>query len=157
MNRFRIVTLNTKPETADAVSGLYLLQWPQWYGAEGPGDARQDLAVCLESNEALPSCLVALEGSGQVVGTGCLRETSPGSERYPGAWLTGLVVDKAYRRCGIGSALVAAAEAEALRLGFDALHASTSSAGSILVRREWTRIDQVTSSGECLDVFRKSL
>lgn len=156
MDAIRIAPLNSDPDTINTLVRMYLEQWPDWYGPDGPGDGRGDLESCLGEADALPSCLVAYEVSGQVLGSVCLRWNSPGSDRHPGAWMTGLLVEGKYRNAGVGTALVAAAEKEARRLEFSDLHASTSSAGRLLMRRAWREIDETTSSDVQLKIYRKA-
>eukprot|EP00903_Cladosiphon_okamuranus_P002457 g2455.t1 len=131
------------------------MEWPTWYGPGGQGEARRDLTRCLHSGFRLPRCLVALNADQLPVGTASLRDSSPGSDRYPGAWLTALLVPDQFRLAGIGTALVAAAEVEAARLGYSEVLSSTATAQPLFLRQDWQRIDAFhTPSGE-LEVFRK--
>jgi GNAT superfamily N-acetyltransferase len=135
----------------------FVHEWPEWYGPDGAGDAPRDLKACLQSGNRLPRCLVSLDGSGDVIGTVSLRDTSPGSDRYPGVWVTALLVPAPLRRSGIGTGLVSAAEAEALRLGFSEIYASTANAQSLFRRRDWSFHDSLRARGTALDIFRKPL
>lgn len=154
---FRIVTLDTVPETTDVIERWYREAWPDWYGSGGPGNAVSDLKSCLDNESSLPRCLIALDRGSKPLGTASLRDTSPGSDIYPGVWLTALLVPEILRRRGIGSALVAAAESEAGRLGFDAIHATTGSAKSLFERGGWQFQDTLKSGSEALMMFRKPL
>ena len=114
-------------------------EWAPYYGPDGPGDAEADLAACGQ-RDALPIALVALGDGERPLGTAALRASSVGSDVAPGPWLTGLLVDPGDRDAGIASALVAAIEGEAWRLGFPSLYCSTDRADRILARRGWSEV-----------------
>nr|WP_282449459.1 GNAT family N-acetyltransferase [Roseibium sp. CAU 1639] len=105
----------------------------------------------------MPRCLVAFGPEGKPLGTVSLRDTSPGSDRYPGVWLTALFVPEAFRRVGIGTALIAAAERQAAGLGFGELLVSTSTAQPLVIARDWQHIDTLRYPGGALEIFRKML
>lgn len=149
--------MTTCPEHLERIALWFRQTWPAWYGPDGQGDAHRDLERCLDPQARIPRCLVALDPQGTLVGTVSLRDTSPGSDRYPGVWLTALLVPDAYRRVGIGTALVAAAEREAADLGFAEILVSMATAQSLMTTRDWQHIDTLTYPGGTLDVFRKSL
>ncbi|MES0885058.1 GNAT family N-acetyltransferase [Roseibium sp. SCP14] len=153
----RVTALETVPGALECLEAWFVREWRDWYGPRGIGDASRDLNACLQARNHLPRCLVSLDGSGDVIGTVSLRDTSPGSDRYPGVWVTALLVPVPLRRSGLGTGLIAAAEAEALRLGFSEIHASTASAQSLFRRRDWCLHDSLKTRGAVLDIFRKSL
>ncbi|MCV0427647.1 MAG: GNAT family N-acetyltransferase [Roseibium sp.] len=159
-NRFfpaRVTALENVPQACGLLETWYLDEWPAWYGREGPGDARQDLTACLEFDGRLPRCLVALDEASTPVGTVSLRKISPGSDQYPGAWLTALLVPPEFRRSGVGTRLIAAAEQEAGRLGFSEIFSTTASAQSLLLRRDWVSLDVLKAPSGALEIFRKPL
>jgi N-acetylglutamate synthase-like GNAT family acetyltransferase len=130
--------------------------WPDWYGPSGNGSADVDLSDCLSSGPPLPRGLVALDVSGTPVGCVCLRDRSPGSDRYPGAWLTGLAVHPECRRSGIGLALIKAAEDRARQLDFAALFTTTGPAERLVLARGWEWIDVVATNGGEMNIYRHS-
>jgi GNAT superfamily N-acetyltransferase len=152
-----VVSLSTCPGALERIALWFQEAWPAWYGPGGQGDARRDLDRCLTPPGRLPRCLIALDDTAEPVGTVSLRDTSPGSDRYPGVWLTALFVPEAFRRAGIGTALVAAAEREAAGLGFQDILVSTATAQSLMQAWDWRRIDGLRSPGGDLDIFRKML
>jgi len=152
-----VVCLETVPDTVGLIEAMYLRQWPSWYGPGGQGDARRDLDRCLHSDPRLPRCLVAFDAKDTPVGTVSLRDSSPGSDRYVGAWLTALLVPEPFRQAGVGTVLVAAAETEAARLAFPDIFSSTASAQSLFLRRAWQRIDAFHYPSGELEIFRKDL
>jgi GNAT superfamily N-acetyltransferase len=131
----------------------FLKEWMPWYGPDGPGDARADLAACANLN-ALPLCVVALSSDDDLLGTASLRSESVGSDIADGPWLAAVLVAKAHQGRGVGGALVAAIEAEAARLGFASLYTSTDTAQRILIRRGWTEIGTSESLRGAVSVYR---
>ncbi len=132
----RIRHLLDVPHAAPTLARWFVAEWAPWYGPEGPGDAAGDLAASA-SRDALPICLVALGGDGELLGTVALKEESVGSELGVGPWLAALLVGPSHRGRGVGTALIAAIEAEAWRLGFEAIYVSTDVAEDLLRRRGW--------------------
>ena len=109
-----IVHLLEAPGAVDTLAEWFADEWAPWYGPGGEGDAEGDLAAC-RSRDALPICLVALSESGDVLGTASLRSESVGSELGVGPWLAAVLVPREHQGQGVGTALVAAIEAEARR------------------------------------------
>ncbi|CTQ55268.1 Acetyltransferase (GNAT) family protein [Roseibium album] len=157
MVAIRTVHLEDLPSAVEQIQKWYLHEWPAWYGPGGPGDAQSDLVNCVSTPGKLPKCLVAIDDRDQLLGTASLKFKSPGSDQYPGAWLTALLVPSKHRGSGIGTALVAAAECEAKHLTFSSIHASTTTAHSLLKRNGWAHIDAIWSSGIRLEIYRKLL
>lgn len=153
----RVAVLEEVPAELERIALWFCEEWPDWYGPSGPGDAYRDLERCLAPAGRLPRCLVALADGGVPVGTVSLRDTSPGSDRYPGAWLTALVVPQAFRRAGIGARLIAAAETEAQRLGFPEILTATATAQSLVFARDWQQIDALQAVSGPLGLYRKAL
>lgn len=79
-----VVSLETCPDQLDRIELWFADAWPGWYGPGGQGDAHRDLDRCLASRDRLPRCLVAFDTGRRPVGTVSLRDSSPGSDRYPG-------------------------------------------------------------------------
>lgn len=113
-------------------------EWEPYYGRQGPGDARADLlARC--NRDRLPIALVAVD-SDAVVGTVSLdRDASTGLAPS----VVGLLVAQEYRRQGIASGLLEAAERLAVDLGHDKLFVSTSLLGELLERTGWQEKGEV--------------
>lgn len=141
---FRIVQLADAPDALPTLARWFVAEWAPYYGPGGPGDATADLEGC-RNRDALPIALVALDDDGAVVGTAALKAESVGSEQAAGPWLAAFVVGRAHRRRGVGTALAAAVEAEARRLGHAALYCSTDVADDMLKRCGW-RAHGVTQS-----------
>ena len=52
----KIVHLSEVPQAADILAQWFEKEWAPWYGPQGPGNAKKDLAQCVDP-EALPICL----------------------------------------------------------------------------------------------------
>ena len=116
----------------DDLAAWYTQEWAPYYGAQGPGDARMDLASRC-NRDRLPLGLVAIEDE-QVVGTAGLdRDATTGLTPS----VVGLLVAREFRREGVASRLLDAAERAARDLGYDELFMSTSILGDVLVRKGW--------------------
>lgn len=152
----RIVHLIDAPDAAPILARWFVHEWTPWYGPGGNGDAEADLAACRDP-DALPVCLVALNADGEPLGTAALKPESVGSELAAGPWLAALLVGPNHRGNGIGTALVAAIEAEAHRLGFEAVYTSTDAAEGIMARRGWRAIGKTASLRGSIAVFRQQL
>jgi GNAT superfamily N-acetyltransferase len=131
------------PEALPALVRMFVEEWAPYYGSEGPGDAQADLLAACSRNR-LPICLVSLDELGEVVGTVSLRAASF-SHFHLTPWVAALLVAPGWRRRGIGSMLIAAAEDEARRLGYQRLYIATDSAAKLVERRGWNTFDTVQS------------
>lgn len=136
-----IVLLADRPGLVPALAEVLVRAWPEWYGAGGAADALAE-ARLRSGRDGPPLALLALDGEA-VVGTVALGARSIASHAHLTPWLVGLWVDPAWRRRGLGGRLVAAARAEAARLGLPRLHAATASAEGLFLRDGWRRIDTV--------------
>ena len=148
-----IVHLSEAPEVAATLERWFIEEWTPWYGPDGPGDAKTDLAAC-RSRNALPICLVALNMDDEVLGTAALKSESVGSEFGAGPWLAAVLVDKDHQGKGVGTALVKAIEEEAARMGFDSIYTSTDTAMGILERRGWQAFGTTESIRGPLTIYR---
>lgn len=152
----RIVNLVEAPGAMPVLERWFVEEWAPWYGPGGPGDAGEDLRAC-RNHGHLPFCLVAVDVLGNPVGTAALRSRSAGDDVAAGPFLTGLLVAAPHRGRGIATALVAAVEAEAARLGFRAIYCSTDSAAGLLVRRGWRPVGRTSSLRGAVTVHRRDL
>ena len=149
----RIIHLAEVPEESTKLEMWFIDEWTPWYGSDGPGDAKNDLAACLNRDE-LPICLVALNKDGELLGTASLKEESVGSEPGVGPWLAAVLVEKNHQGKGIGTALVKAVEEQASLLGFEEINTSTDTAMRILERRGWLVSGETGSLRGPLTIYR---
>ncbi len=131
-------------EVMSALVDLFESEWADWYNPRG-ASARADLTERLERNR-LPLGIVAF-ADGHLVGTCALTAMSGGlTERSP--WLSGLLVEPALRRHGVGLALLERAKVEARRLGFSRLHALAAEARGLFERAGWRLAENVEVGGK---------
>lgn len=152
----KIIHLQDRPDAVDTLARWFLEEWAPWYGPSGKGDLDADLAA-YRSSDRLPICLLALASDDQLLGTASLKTHSLGLEYASGPWLSALLVQRAQRGRRIGSALVAAIEQEAVRLGYRSIFASTDTGASILRRRGWQPIGKTGSLRGALTVFQRNV
>ena len=153
----RIVPLIEAPSARPVLARWFVAEWPSWYGPGGPGDAQADLAAAARCHDALPIGLVALDPAGGVLGTATLKADGAGSETGVGPWLGALLVGEAYRRKGVATALVGAAEGHARRLGFAELYAAVIPARTLLRRAGWEYAGSAGSFGRPLAIYCRRL
>lgn len=110
--------------------------WPDWYGPGGNAVAADDL-ILRSGRTGIPLGFVALDPGGRVLGTVALGLTGHGAEPEEGPWVNGLAVAAAQRGHGIGSALVAAAEAEVRRQGYPRAFTAAREAADLFRRLGW--------------------
>ncbi len=151
--KYRIVHLIEAPSAMSVLERWFIDEWTPWYGPDGQGDARADLEACC-NNVMLPLCLVALGSNETVLGTAFLKNQSVGDELGVGPWLSALLVKEEWRGQGIGSALIAAIEAQAQTLGFEIIYCSTDSAENLLTSRSWEPYGSSRSLRGPVSIFR---
>jgi GNAT superfamily N-acetyltransferase len=135
-----------------ALAAAFIEEWPGYYGPGGRGDALGDLHSRNHKNR-LPLALVAL-CAGHLRGTLTLQATTE-SHAHLSPWLTALLVLPEYRRQGIGTRLIRAAEHLAGALGYENLYARTGTAILLFTQLGWAACDTVASGKQSLTVFQK--
>jgi GNAT superfamily N-acetyltransferase len=144
------------PDALPVLTRWFVDEWEPYYGLEGPGDAEADLRAAKTKN-GLPTCLVAIDNAGDVVGTAALKAESVASHGHLTPWLAAVLVAAEHRRQGVGTALIAAIEDEARRLGFDRLYVATDTAIGIIERRGWVKSDEAETLRGTVGVYSKEL
>jgi N-acetylglutamate synthase-like GNAT family acetyltransferase len=96
--------------------------------------------------DRLPITLVALR-DGELIGTGSIKLTEPGTKPGLSPWLAGILVKEAYRGSGAGAAIVRALEDKAAQLGIPTLYLSVGTAQGFYERLGWTVLERVDSYG----------
>jgi len=135
--------LKEVPEAVPELAAWFEAEWAPHYGPDGPGDAAEDLAECLEV-DGLPRCLVALDPDGAVAGTIALKAASISHHQLT-PWGGAFLVARKCRGRGVGTALVAALEELARTLKFARVYMSTDTALGLLQRRGWCAFDTAPS------------
>jgi len=152
----RITRLVDSPEATPVLARWFVEELFPWYGPDGQGNAKGDLAACRSKNE-LPICMVALGIDETVLGTVFLKEDSVGSELGVGPWLAALLVAPNQRARGIGTMLIEAIERQARDMGFDVIYVSTDSARPVFTRLEWEPFGSSDSLRGPVTVLRRWL
>jgi GNAT superfamily N-acetyltransferase len=139
---YRIVELAERPDWVPIAAEWIYNQW--WTTVAGASVAT--LSDRLQGHLTLgriPLTLVASVDS-RPVGTATLLEHDAGTEQWPdfSPWLAGVYVVPELRRCGMGSALVKAAESKASELGVQVLYLSTVDRQEFYAGLGWQLIDR---------------
>jgi GNAT superfamily N-acetyltransferase len=150
----RIVYLAEHPGLVPHLVGAYLAERGDT-GADTRATAEARWRAC-QRVTGLPLGLLALEGDA-LRGAVALLPTSVDSRTDLGPWLGALFVLPAFRRQGVGTALVRAAEVEAHRQGFPVLYAGTHTADGLFTRCGWEKIDECEDRGLRLAIYRRLL
>lgn len=154
LQEIRISHLSAVPEMLTTLERWFVQEWSPWYGPDGQGDAKSDLAACRDPN-VLPICLIALDRDNRLLGTASLKSESVGSELSVGPWLAAVLVDTIHQGKGIGTALVKAIEGEAVRLGIASIYTSTDTGTGILERCGWQTFGTTMSIRGPLIIYRR--
>ncbi len=119
--------------------------------------AQATLRPTAKSKDDLPVCLVAIDDASNVVGTAALKVESIPSHRRLSPWLAAVLVAPKHRRQGVGTALIAAIEDEARRLGFKRIYVATDTAIGIIEGRGWVPIGDAPTLRGVVKVCTKEL
>ena len=151
-----LALLADHPERVEELARWLEAEWPEWYGPEGPGDARAHMSEAAQ-RDGLPLALIALRGEA-LVGVAALRaEDGAAAQTALGPWVGSGLVRAELRGQGIGAMLLGAAAREARRLGFGTIYCSTRSAQRLLEREGWEPLGAITHEGAPLSVYRKAV
>lgn len=150
----RVVSLCDRPDVIPELARWFEAEWAPYYGPEGPGagTAERDIRNCC-NRDALPLALVALEDGDRTVGTAALKMDSLDTHPQLAPWLAALVAVSDAAE----AALVQAIEAEARRLGFDAVYSGMDEGSAVLRRRGWSAIGRSSSLRGPIAVYEKTL
>lgn len=143
------------PEHLPTLRAWFEEAWPDYYGADGPGDAAVDLDAYARPH-GLPAGLVALSG-GMLCGFAALRADSIPSRSHLCPWATAGLVPPGLRRRGIGAELLAGVERLALDLRFERIYCATSTSAGLLARNGWRLMEYVDHDRTRVAIFDKAL
>ncbi|MDH3699685.1 MAG: GNAT family N-acetyltransferase [Alphaproteobacteria bacterium] len=148
----KLAFLADRPDLIPTLCEWFAEIWAPYYGPDGPGNAAADLYAGCQVN-ALPVCLLAVDGAGEPMGTASLKTVSVADLPRHGPWLAALVVRPNCAGRGIANFLVQAIEIEAARRGETALYCDANTDetlknpggweeadANLLVNRGWTAI-----------------
>ena len=153
--RVAISYLADHPEVLGNLAAGFKTQWAAHFADQSIEAIKIGFANCCRE-EGLPLALVAMVDQA-FAGTASLRQESGTVCPGIGPWLTHLYVEPAFRNQGIGTTLIRAVEAEAIRNGFGELHAATARAAAVFERSGWKLIEVVEYQGDRVCVLHTSL
>ncbi|MGD9602785.1 MAG: GNAT family N-acetyltransferase [Gammaproteobacteria bacterium] len=149
----RIVPLGQVPHFAGPLAAAHAAEWQHLYEHWDTGHALQDFAV-QHSDGRLPATLVALAGDDLLGSVSLIFDDLPGWEHL-NPWLASFYVFPAHRRCGVGTALLAAADAlfRAQRVACAFLFTETRA--RYFTRRGWRALAPTEVLGHHVTIMRK--
>lgn len=106
MTHLRIAYLADHPEALPALERLFQIEWADYYGPAGPGNARQGL-LAHSNRTQLPVGVVAFIGT-EPCGVAALKADSISTHTHLTPWIGVGMVSPPFRRQGIGAQLLVA-------------------------------------------------
>ena len=155
VEELRIEYLVDAPEVLSQLEKWFLQEWAPYYGADGPGDAADDLRSSC-NRRALPITLIAFQGD-ELCATGALKAESVETHKHLGPWVAALLVAPKYRRQGIRGKLVEALEHLARELGFKQLYYGADVTDRYPDRNGWEPLERVSYLTGEGSIYRKTL
>lgn len=141
-----ILSLAQRPELADELASWHYDQWAELYPGWTLNICRDELTAQNDADR-IPTTLVAIDSAGQPGGTvSLLSHDLPGRDDLS-PWLGNLFVRTDLRGRGLGSLLLAAAVAEARRLGIAKLYLFTPGHEAFYTARGWIVIGHASTGG----------
>jgi GNAT superfamily N-acetyltransferase len=134
---------------------LFEIEWPFYYGTNGPGNAQMDLKEYAKK-KGLPYGVIAIL-DGKLCGTAVLKNKSIFTHPHLHPWAAAGIVVPAYRKQGIGSKLLAALENVAKEIGSSHIYCGTNTANNILLQRSWQFLEWAIQNGEKVGIYQKKL
>lgn len=156
MNVTRIVPLAAHTRYLPELQRWFEDEWPDYYGAGGPGNAATDLAAFARDADALPLAVIALQGDA-LCGIAALKREAFGGLDALHPWASAGLVKRDLRGRGIGAQLIAALEYQARRLGHAQIWSATSTAATLLLRCGWHWRQTIVQDGSEFGVYEKRL
>lgn len=153
MNMLTAQPLPLRTDLVPIVSHWMLTEWPDWYGAGGPGDLRADMAAFAASETRLPIGFVALN-DGVPIGFCALKADSIESHKRLSPWVGAGFVLPEHRRHGVGAFLLQAIVGHARELGHRHVYCATSTSSSLMLRSGWILVEKIVHAGESMYIFK---
>jgi GNAT superfamily N-acetyltransferase len=150
-----LVPLAHRRDAIARVRQWFESEWPAYYGPGGPGDAQRDL-LAYAQQDALPFGLLAVL-DGEPVGFAALKREPFPTHPQLTPWVGAAVVLPAWRRQGIGRALLDGLAVQACVMGFDRIHCATATSASLLLRAGWDLMTTVEHEARATGIYVKTL
>lgn len=143
------------PQTLPTFEEWFKSEWPEHYGPEGNGDARQDL-LQYATRGTLPVGLVGFVGE-QPVGLVVLTESADTKRPDLSPWVAAGLVHPDHRHLGFGNRLLTALERVAEEMGYSQIYCGTQAAALLLERSGWAYVEHSEADGRHLAIYKKEL
>lgn len=148
----KIVSLAHRLELADILATWHFGQWAELYAGWSLDTCRDELLAQTDADQ-VPTTLVAIDANGQPAGSvSLLSRDLPGRDDLS-PWLGNLYVRSDLRGRGIGGRLLAAAVAEARRLGIAKLYLFTPDREAYYAARGWRLAGQDAAGGRPVTIM----
>jgi predicted N-acetyltransferase YhbS len=149
-----IVSLAERPHLADTLARWHFAEWADLYPGWTLQACRAELGAHVDPHR-VPTTLVALDDTGEAVGSvSLLPEDLPGYECFS-PWLASLFVRPDRRGGGLGSILLTAAVAEARRLGVGQLYLFTTAHEGYYAARGWAAARRASAGGQSVTIMTR--
>jgi GNAT superfamily N-acetyltransferase len=151
----RITYLADHKDFIPKLAEWFYQEWFKLY----PGKTINDVETAIgerTNRDPIPVALIALEGA-ELVGTVCLKTHDMDTRLDLWPWVAGLYVAQAWRRRGIGTALVKAMEQKAKAFGIQKLYLYTPSAESFYLRMGWRTTETTEYHGARVTIMEKEI
>jgi len=156
MQSITIDKLENHPDLRDIVSQWFEDEWPEYYGVNGIGNAREDVKQFSTSGTCAPFGLLAFY-LGVPCGFMALKSEPFASCPELGPWLGAAYVQPHLRRHGIGAALVEEIEKYARLMAYPKIFCATASADGLMLRAGWLLLEEVLHQGKPIRIYEVQL
>ncbi len=150
----KIAFLADHLDVVPVLARWFQAQWPDYFAGRPLTDIEQDFHEDA-NRDCIPTRLVALVDD-EIAGTIVLRARAFGGHAAYSPGLGGLYVAEAYRRRGVGAALITAGMELSRAQGHATVYAATSVAHGLFARLGWVLIDTVIEGDEQVGVYRST-
>ncbi len=145
MTSMEIVDLAAHPAFIPLLASWHLLQWGYMNPGQTQADVEQELRAHL-SAESIPTTYIALHGD-TLMGSASLLSHDMHTRPELSPWLASLYVAPAFRRQGVGEALVRQVVHRSAELGVPLLYLFTPDQQAFYGKRGWRHFEDVEYKG----------
>lgn len=151
----KIIDLKAAPKHIDQLARWHHEEWAHL----NPGDTLQKRMLRMQaylSQDFIPSTYVALTAD-QLTGSAAIVESDMDSHPEYSPWLASVYVDAAYRKRGIGAALVKHVMQQAREQGLKAIYLYTPSEEAFYKTLGWNTLSKESYHGSDVTIMRAEL